>query len=126
MMAIPAAIVALIGPNIVQRVIAIGDCRPAALAFEATKSKSAQMRSMIKAAYSRVQHLLAVHVPRTLNTAADRLSHPLGADEVSAEATAFGLTVARATIPVDVWALLRGATLLPMAVERNTHLTPRT
>ena len=73
MAAVPAAIAAVLDNNTIQRVIAIGDCRPAYYAFEKSTSKSAQIRTMIDAAHEIAPTWLAVHVKRELNTDADRL-----------------------------------------------------
>ena len=119
MMAIPAAVVQLLGRGAIQRVIAIGDCAPASKAYEAASSRSAQIRAMLRAADAVADAWLPVDVPRELNTDPDRLSHPASLTAVVADAEALGLSVVQARIPDSVWATLRAATLLSLANERG-------
>ncbi len=120
MFAVPAAIAATLGPGVIQRVVAIGDCAPASAAFEGCRSVSAQIWAMARNAYEHVApHWLAVDVPRAFNTDPDRLSHPLGVGQVVADARANGLTVVRARMTAASWRLLDAATGLALANERG-------
>ena len=79
----------------VRRVVAVGDCQPAARALDALYSTggSANMRSLVNAAAEEEWRWLAVQVPREANSDADRLSHPRLARAVAAEAEAARLAV---------------------------------
>jgi hypothetical protein len=119
MAAVPRAIAALLIRGAVARVIAIGDCKPASLAFEKGSSKSAQIRSMLRAAMDLTPTWLPVDVPREYNTDPDRLSHPESVASVAEDARRLGLRVVRARIPQDMWDLLQATTLLALAGERQ-------
>ena len=119
MMAVPAAIAALLGSTVVTHVIAIGDCAPASQAYEASSSRSAQIRAMLRAADTVASAWLPVDVPRELNTDPDRLSHPASLAAVTADAVRAGLHVVRAGIPEHAWRTLHAATRLALANERG-------
>ena len=95
----------------VRRVVAVGDCQPAARALDALYSTggSVHMRTLVAAAAVADWQWLAVQVPREANTDADRLSHPEMAVAVMAEAAAAGLDVTELKPEDDDWADLRRA-----------------
>jgi hypothetical protein len=119
MMAIPWAISTLLPPDSVARCVAIGDCLPASLAYEASTSRSAQLRAILVGARALTHDWLPVDVPRALNTDPDRLSHPSLIAAVIADAEALNLTVVRARIPAHLWELLSAVTLLSLTNERH-------
>eukprot|EP00965_Chrysotila_dentata_P147602 4873299-Pleurochrysis_carterae.AAC.1 len=93
-----------------QAVIAIGDCDPAAAAFNAASSGAAQMRTLLAHARRLTSQWLAVSVPREANRDADRLSHPTLLGEVQRDAAAAGWRVRRARVPAECWRALAEAT----------------
>jgi hypothetical protein len=89
-------------------VVAVGDCRPAAIAITLVKSRSAVMRQLLAEWRAESSQVLGVWVPRELNTDADRLSHPSLRNAVEADARARGWKVVWLTIPEHCWqALMR-------------------
>ena len=87
-------------------VLFVGDCRPAAAAATAAKSRSSTMRPLLAAMRSDGQQQLGVWVPRELNTDPDLLSHPSNRAAVEAAARAAGWRVAWLDIPRRCWDVL--------------------
>ena len=94
----------------VERCVAVLDCKPAALALSAAKSKAPLLRAVLRQARLEVEQWLGVHVPREVNTDADRLSHPEQVGSVIAAAEAAGLRVHHiGAFPPRCWGALRAA-----------------
>ena len=91
----------------IRAVIAVGDCKPAAQAESAAKSRSRVMRAVIAAAHSSVPAWLGVHVLRQWNSDADCLTHPLSVAAVVTAARAAGLRVHERAVPERCWGELR-------------------
>jgi len=87
-------------------VIFVGDCRPAAIAATAAKSRSSTMRPIIAAMRASGQQQMGVWVPRELNTDPDLLSHPSNREAVEAAAVAAGWRVEWLDIPRQCWEVL--------------------
>ena len=86
-----------------QTVVAVGDCRPAAIALTSARSRSSVMRPILAEWRQTGQQLLGVWVPRELNTDADRLSHPSLRAEVEKDAVKAGFRVVWLEVPVRCW-----------------------
>lgn len=113
-----ATAVAVVRP--VQAVVTITDCAPAASAFNALCSRSAQIHQLLSCARAYIPRWLGVHVGRRLNTDADRLSHPSLAMGVVADAEAAGLRVERLALPAAVQTAAERVALLPLRyVDRS-------
>ena len=91
----------------IRAVIAVGDCKPAAQAMSAAKSRSRVMRGIVAAARASVPAWLGVHVLRQWNSDADYLTHPLSVAAVVAAARAAGLRVHESAVPELCWERLR-------------------
>ena len=100
---VPAAVGAALARS-PRAVYAITDCEPASFALNTATGGNAQMRVALEGARRLALQWLAVHVPRHLNTDADRLSHPAQAAEVAREAAAAGLVVREARVSSRMWA----------------------
>ena len=87
-------------------VASIGDCDPAASAFNRGKSPRPQVNDVVQAAKALTTDWLAVSVPRDFNLSADDLSHPSRLGRVCAEAEAAGFVVVVAAIPRECWRAL--------------------
>lgn len=97
----------------VAAVISVLDCAPAACAISSLYSPTAQIRVLLAACRRAADRWLGVHVPRTWNTDADRLSHPSLRPEVIADAERAGLAVVRVLPPAWVWDVAAAALALP-------------
>ena len=87
--AVPSLIASVAGFH-VRAVGSIGDCSPAASALAKGSSPKGPMRELLLAARRLTTRWLGVHVPRTFNLGADRLSHPSMLSSVALEAAAAG------------------------------------
>lgn len=90
-------------------VVTVTDCRPGALAIRKGKSRSRQMRSLLLGIGARSTRRLGVHIPRTLNTSADTLSHPAQCGRVIRQARAARLSPVAVTFSTEAWEQLRVA-----------------
>ena len=99
--------------------VALGDCLPAARAFNAAASGSAQVRRIIHAARDELQQWLAVHIPRELNVDADTLSHPRRLEQLLD--TFRGTRVRPHVVRLGRrhWDTLAEALALPLAVDEH-------
>ena len=86
-----------------QTVVAIGDCRPAAIALTSARSRSTVMRPILAEWRRTGQQLLGVWIPRELNTDADRLSHPSLRGAVEGDAIKAGFRVVWLKVPDRCW-----------------------
>jgi hypothetical protein len=98
-------------------VTAVGDCLPAARAFRAASSASAQVRHILQEAHRVTTQWLPVHVPRELNIDPDRLSHPSQFEAVASEVEAAGFTAVELVLDVRGWDVLSGAVALPLVAD---------
>ena len=95
--------------------VSVGDCRPAAGAMDRETSRSAPMRTLLRAIHAGGEQWLPVWVCRELNTDADELSHPSLIAEVIARAVEAGRrigerwSVVHLRIPERCWAVAREA-----------------
>lgn len=100
---VPSAVAAAHGSS-PRAVYAVTDCEPAAGALNSATGGNPQMRVALEGARRLARQWLAVHVPRGLNTDADRLSHPAQAVAVAREAAEAGLLVREARVDAVAWA----------------------
>ena len=115
----------------VTRVVAVGDCAPAAQVLHEARSGNEIMRATLRGARQLTGEWVAVAIPRTLNLDADRLSHPEHLPEVAAEAERAGLRVHIVRIRSESWTTLEAAiqtaaaaaAATPGGVVRTTHAT---
>jgi hypothetical protein len=108
---LPAAVAASHRPF--SAVVAVTDCRPSALAIRKAKSRSRQMRGVLHRLRDESRRWLGVHVPRTLNRTADRLSHPHLLPSVLEEVRRARLEPIVLDVPASGWAAAREAAGLP-------------
>ena len=87
-------------------VVAVGDCKPAASALVAAKSRSSTMRPILAAIPFETQSYLGVWVPREYNTSPDMLSHPSQLHQLTEALTAAGIRWSVARIPDLCWDVL--------------------
>ena len=87
-------------------VVAVGDCKPAASAVVAAKSRSSTMRPILAAFPFETQSYLGVWVPREYNTSPDTLSHPSQLKQLTDALTAAGIRWSVAHIPDLCWDVL--------------------
>ena len=92
-------------------VIAVGDCQPAVARLTVPHGGSAdgstQMRALAVLARASIPDMLAVHIPRELNTISDDLSHPARLPSVLESIAAAGLAAVVCQIPEECWTELR-------------------
>ena len=93
--------------EMVQRAYSVSDAGAAVHALNSLRSGNGQMASLLQGARALSAALLGVHVLRTSNQDADRLSHPELAASVIAEATAAGFEVTRLRPRASDWAHLQ-------------------
>jgi hypothetical protein len=108
-LAVPAAVAASEQAPLLEAVVAIGDCGPAARAISRATSKAPQMRALLRWARRWAPQWLGVAVPREANLDADILSHPEEAWRVIEAAERAGLRVVRCPVPPELWAELEAA-----------------
>ena len=113
-------------PVDVSAAIAIGDCDPAVDATNAGTSGNSQMRCLLRRLKRIAPQWLAVSVPRTANSDADRLSHPDELDAVARDATAAGLSVRRVRLDADDWDLARTAAAIGVKPRKRSRPAPTT
>jgi hypothetical protein len=90
-------------------VVAVGDCEPAAAAYNKASSSVPQMASILLAMRDMTTQWLGVAVRRDFNFDADRLSHPSMLPAVVRDAVAAGLSPVIVTVPEGAWDVLRSA-----------------
>lgn len=98
----------------VDAVVSITDCAPAANALSSLYSPAAQIRQLLGACRRVASRWLGVHVPRTWNTDADRLSHPSLREVVVAEAERAGLSVVQVRPSSAVWDVIVSVLATPL------------
>ena len=107
--AVAAAVTRALPLGSVSSVIAIGDCRPSALAIRKGKSRSPLLNAVLQRLRSRRGEWLGVAVKRHLNRSADVLSHPADRQSVIDVARRAQLESVSLDIPSELWAELHAA-----------------
>jgi hypothetical protein len=93
----------------ISAVVAVGDCEPAAAAYNKASSSVPQIAAILLAMRELTTQWLGVAVRRDFNFDADRLSHPSMLPALIREAVAAGLSPVVLTVPDWAWDALRAA-----------------
>ena len=96
----------------VSRVVAVGDCEPAAAAYNKSSSSKPQINAILLAMRGLTVQWLGVAVRRDFNLDADRLSHPSMLAEVVHDVVMAGLSPLVLAVPDEAWSELRVAMCL--------------
>ena len=96
----------------VSAVIAVGDCEPAAGAYNKSSSSRPQMNAILLAMRGLTTQWLGVAVRRDFNLDADRLSHPSMLAEVARDVVLAGYDPVVLGVPEEAWRELRRAMCL--------------